>query len=66
MTSKPRFSFLYADGKPTTFGWVMVGGLVAGILEVIALAVVVFGVSVPLPDAAPGGRATEVLDARAS
>ncbi len=41
----------------------MVGGLVAGILGVIALAVVVFGVSVPLPDAAPGGSATEVLDA---
>ncbi|HYO00163.1 MAG TPA: transglycosylase domain-containing protein, partial [Actinomycetota bacterium] len=63
MTTQPKLSFLYTDGKPTTFGWILIGGVVTGILAIGALATLIFTVSVPLPDAAPGGSATEVLDA---
>lgn len=61
--TRPRLLRLSSEGIPTIFGWVLIGSLVGGISVVGALAVVFFTVSVPLPDAAPGGSATEVLDA---
>jgi penicillin-binding protein 1A len=63
VTTKPLLSYLYADGKPTTFGWLLVAGAVAGVLAVGIVATIVLTVDVPLPDAAPGGSPTEVLDA---
>ncbi|CAN5882569.1 penicillin-binding protein 1A [soil metagenome] len=63
VTTKPALSYLYTEGRPTPFGWVLIGGAAAGVLGIVALAIMYFTVSVPLPDAAPGGSATEVLDA---
>jgi penicillin-binding protein 1A len=58
----PQLSGLIREGRPTARGWLVLGAAAAGAM-VFALIAVVVGVSVPLPDAAPGGQATEVLDA---
>ena len=57
-------AFFVTGGKPTTLSWVLLGTAGAGILAVAGLLLFVFTVNVPLPDAAPGGQATEVVDTR--
>ncbi|MBW3591578.1 MAG: transglycosylase domain-containing protein, partial [Actinobacteria bacterium] len=64
--SKPTLSTFYSEGKPTTAGWIAAGIGAVGLVAVIAVAVLTISalrVDVPLPDNAPGGQATEVLDA---
>ncbi|MDQ4148402.1 MAG: transglycosylase domain-containing protein, partial [Actinomycetota bacterium] len=55
-------SSIIADGRPTTWGWLAIAAA-GGLLFVLVLAGIALGVSIPLPDAAPGGQATEVLAA---
>ncbi|HEX2052270.1 MAG TPA: hypothetical protein VHJ78_00905, partial [Actinomycetota bacterium] len=64
MSQQPRASAFVADGKPTTLSWVLIAGASAVVLGVLGVLIFVFTVNVPLPDAAPGGQATEVLDTR--
>ncbi len=64
METKPRLSYLYTEGKPTIFGWILIAGTIVGALALGVLATIVLTVDVPLPDAAPGGSATEVLDSK--
>jgi penicillin-binding protein 1A len=56
-------SKLVSEGRPTARGWWVLGAAAAAAV-VFALIAVIVGVSVPLPDSAPGGQATEVLDAQ--
>lgn len=50
------------EGRPSALGWGLGGGLLAVIAAVVTLTVIYLRVDVPLPDAAPGGRPTVVLD----
>lgn len=58
-----KLTWLVKDGKPSVAGWVgIAAGL--GLLGLLALLVTLLSADVPLPDAAPGGQATEVLDSK--
>ncbi|HVL50913.1 MAG TPA: transglycosylase domain-containing protein, partial [Actinomycetota bacterium] len=61
---QPRKVSLIDNGRPSTLGWVLIGGVASAVLAVVALALFVLTVQVPLPEQAPGGQATELIDSK--
>ena len=63
-TPQPRSSIFVSNGKPTPLSWVLIGGVAVGVLAVLGVILVVFTVDVPLPERAPGGQPTEIVDSK--
>lgn len=65
-TARSYLSYVYADGRPTPPGWILITLAATGAITAVVLGIMILSamsVDVPLPDNVPGGQATEVLDA---